>query len=242
MTEQDQGNNRDNHLNENTSGASYNNVFNRIEKFDGKNDTDFASWLRTFERACTISQKRDDLVKGQLLMLCVTGQALAVAEQLEEEKKAQQSFTELKARLESVFNTTASKESKMVEFENRIQRVEEGDDEFMLSLVKLYRASNPDASDVVSTLAIKRKFMNGISPELRHSIYIFCNEPYAADVTHQNLLEHARKARLQLTQRESETSSLLHLSSIATLSKNQQEESNTKAISNLEGILASVSI
>ena len=66
----------------------------------------------------------------------------------------------------------------MVEFENRFQRVEETVDEFMLCLVKIYRAANPDASDATSKLAIKRKCMHGIPTELRWSIYIFCNEPF----------------------------------------------------------------
>ena len=120
---------------------------------------------------CTIAQKTD-LVKGQLLMLCLGGHALAVAEQVEEDKNAQQKSSELKAHLEAVFNTTANKESKMVEFENRFQWIEESEDEFMLNLVKIYRAANPDASEATSTLAIKRKFMHGISSDLRRSTYI----------------------------------------------------------------------
>ena len=75
-------------------------------------------------------------------MLCLSGQALAVAEQLEEEKKAQQKYSEIKTQLESVFETVATKESRMVEFENRIQHIEESADEFMLSLIKLYRAAD----------------------------------------------------------------------------------------------------
>ena len=215
-----------------SSYSGYNNVFNKIEKFEGKGDTDFGSWLRTFERACTIAQKNDDLVKGQLLMLCLVGQALAVAEQLEEEKSQQQKFSELKTRLESVFNTTANKESKMVEFENRIQRVEETEDEFMLSLVKMYRAANPDATEPTSTLAIKRKFMHGISPDLRRSIYIFCNEPYAPDVNYQKLLENARKARLQITQQQLDETSITAIDE-----SNQQQDLQTnlvKALDNLE--------
>ena len=101
------------------SSYGYSNVFNHIEKYHGKGDTDLNSWLRSFERTCTIAQETDDLVKGQLLVLCLGGQALAVAEQLEEEKNAQQKYSELKARLETVFNTTANKGSKMVEFAQR---------------------------------------------------------------------------------------------------------------------------
>ena len=215
------------------NNPGYNNVFNKLEKFDGKDD--LASWLRTFERACTIAQKTDDLVKGQLLMLCLSGQALAVAEQLEEEKGAQQKFTEQKGRLESVFNTTASKEAKMVEFENRVQRVEESVDEFMLSLVKIYRAATPDATEGASALDIKRKFMHGISSELRRSIYIFCNEPYAADITYQKLLENARKANLQLADQQKDiTSPIVAINDNVATRANDVETNLMQAINNLE--------
>ena len=60
------------------------------------------------------------LVKGQLLGLCLTGQGLAVVEQLEEEKKSQQKFPDLKKRLDDVFQTSADMETKMAEFEQRI--------------------------------------------------------------------------------------------------------------------------
>ena len=126
---------------------------------------------------------KNDLVKGQLFMLCLGGQALAVAEQLEEVKHAQQKFSELKAHLEVVFITTANKESKMVEFENRFQRIEESEDEFMLNLVKIYIAANPDASEATSTLAIKRKFIHGISSDLCRSTYIFCSR-FIPDFNH----------------------------------------------------------
>ena len=197
-----------------SSGSNHNNVFNRIDKFNGK-DTDLASWIRTFDHACTIANKTDDLVRGQWLMLCLTGQALAVGEQLEEETKAQQPYTALKARLESVFNTTASREAKMVEFENRIQGISESEDEFMLSLVKLYKAANPDAADPATTLAIKRKFMNGISQELRRCTYIFCKEPFDAGVTYQDLLEAARKARLQMSDQSLDQSQSLQVANVS---------------------------
>ena len=106
-------------------------------------------------------------------MLCLSGQTLAVAEQLEKERKTQQKFSELKVRLEFLFTTVARQEEEMVEFENRIQRIQESEDGFMLLLVKLYSAANPDAGEDVSTKTIKRRFMNGISAEVRQSLYIF---------------------------------------------------------------------
>ena len=182
----------------NNMASGNNNIFNRIDKFSGSGDTDFSSWLRTFDRACTIAQKTDDLVKGQIMMTCLTGQAMAAAENLELRKGAQQPYAELKTELESVFNSSASREARMVEFDNRVQRVDESEDEFMLSLVRLFKAANPDADDGAASLAVKRKFMQGISAELRRSTYIFCSDPFATTVTYQQLLESARKARLQL--------------------------------------------
>ena len=182
----------------NNMASGNNNIFNRIDKFSGNGETDFSSWLRTFDRACTIAQKTEELVKGQIMMTCLTGQAMAAAENLELRKGAQQPYAELKKELESVFNSAASREARMVEFDNRIQRVNESEDEFMLSLVKLFKAANPEAADDAASLAVKRKFMQGISADLRRSTYIFCSDPFATTVTYQQLLESARKARLQL--------------------------------------------
>ena len=92
-------------------------VFQKLEKFSGKNnqsDTDdLSSWIRKFERCCVIAGKpTDDLVKGQLMVLSLSGQALAVAERFEEEKKEAQSFTAIKEKLEAVFNSDADKQIK----------------------------------------------------------------------------------------------------------------------------------
>ena len=46
---------------------------------------------------------------------------------------------------------------------------------------------------------MNRKFLNGISPELRKNISVFCNNPYADDVNREGLLEHCRKARTHLS-------------------------------------------
>ena len=78
----------------------------------------------------------------------------------------------------------------------------------MLSLVKLYSAANPDAGEAVSTKAIKRRFMNGISNEVRQSLYIFCNNPHAIIVTYQQLLELARKAKMHIFESKCDKQSL----------------------------------
>ena len=81
-------------------------VFNKLEKFTGSGD--LASWLKKFNRCCVIAQKEEDEMKGQLIMLCLTGQALAVAEQLEQERDGAQTYEQVKHRLETIFDTTAS--------------------------------------------------------------------------------------------------------------------------------------
>ena len=44
-------------------------VFNKLEKFSGI--ADLNTLLKNFERCCVVTNKTDDLVKGQLLMLCL---------------------------------------------------------------------------------------------------------------------------------------------------------------------------
>ena len=90
-------------------------IFQKLEIFSGQcsNDNDdLSSWIRKFERCCVIAGKSspgDDLVKGQLMMLSLSGQALAVTERFEEEKKEAQNFPAIKAKLEVVFNSDADK-------------------------------------------------------------------------------------------------------------------------------------
>ena len=75
------------------ASSGLNILFTKLHKFDGTK-ADLQSWVHNFERCCTIAGKRaeDELVKGQLLVLCLTGQALAVVEQLEEEKSPNKSL------------------------------------------------------------------------------------------------------------------------------------------------------
>ena len=67
----------------------------------------------------------------------------------------------------------------------------------MFSLVKLFRAAiNPGSSaDAVNT-AVKRKFLQGISPSLRKGIFVFCNDPYLDSVSQEQLLQDCRKAKV----------------------------------------------
>ena len=175
-------------------------IFQKLEKFSGKNNEDLTSWLRGFERCLVIAGKTDDdLVKGQLLILCLCGQALAVAERLEEEKKTPQKYADLKAKLEAVFNSNADKEYKQEQFESSHQELNETEDEFMLRLLQLHRSANPTATTAENTRNVKRKFLNGISPEVKKNIFIFCNDPHASTVSVDSLLEAIRKAKLYIS-------------------------------------------
>ena len=171
-------------------------IFTKLEKYDGTED--LTSWFKKFERCCTLANKDEDNVKGQLVMLCLSGQALAVAEQLDAETDGDLLLTAVRQRLETVFNTAAIREQKMVLFENRTQKLNESEDEFMLSLTTLYRGANPTATVADVNKSVKRKFMQGISTELRRAIYVFINDPFAVTVSHQRLLESARNAKLSL--------------------------------------------
>ena len=139
--------------------------FNKLNRFSGHSSMDMQPWLHIFECCCIVTSKSDDLAKGRLLMLCLTGQALAVAEQLEENKKTPQKYTAIKERLEAVFNTAADHEVKQTEFERRRLNNNETEDEYMLKLVKLHRSTNPDASNEDLPRNVKRKFLNGTSPQ-----------------------------------------------------------------------------
>ena len=171
-------------------------VFNNLEKFIGCDDLN--PWLQKFHRCCVISGKTEENIKGQLIMLCLGGQALAVAEQLEQELEGAQTYTQVKDRLKNVFDTAANREMKMSQFETRVQSATESVDEFMLALVQLFNSANPDAANADLNKAVKRKFMQGIPYKLRRAIYVFVNDPFAATVTHQTLLEHARKAKINI--------------------------------------------
>ena len=113
----------------------------------------------------------EDNVRGKLIMLCLTGQPLAVAEQLEHERQGEQTYDQVRIRLESVFESSAKREQRMEAFEKRILLAGESVDQFMLALVQLYRSANPNAVDREFQMAVKRKFLQGVPPKLRQSVY-----------------------------------------------------------------------
>ena len=116
--------------------SALNIVFSKLEKFTGNGSLDLCTWLRNFERCCVIAEKKDDFVKGQILMLCVDGRARAILDQYEEEKATPQKFTDLKKQLEEIFDSPADWDAKMTEFETRIEHIDETEEEFMTALLQ----------------------------------------------------------------------------------------------------------
>ena len=105
-------------------------------------------------------------------MLCVGGRAKAVLDDDETEQGTAQDFDSLVAKLTDTFNSTTSRETIMTMFEERRQQIGETEEEFMLQLLRLYKNANPDASAIAMNLALKRKFLQGISPSLKKNIFI----------------------------------------------------------------------
>ena len=65
-----------------------------------------------------------------------------------------------------VFDLPADREARMTEFESRIQHLDETEEEYMLALIKLFKAANHDVKPEDVNRAVKRKFLNGISADL----------------------------------------------------------------------------
>lgn len=174
-------------------------IFSTLEKFSDGNGTELNAFLSRFDRCCVVANKvdADNLpVKGQLLMLFVEGRARAALEEFElANGGVQQTYVALVAKLKEYFDSSSARESSMTLFESRTLKVNETEEEFMLQLQRLYSTANPDHAADVSLLAVKRKFLAGISPSLRDKVFVFCSDPYHANVTRENLLSHCRSAR-----------------------------------------------
>ena len=208
--------------------------FTKLAKYKGEINEDLETWLREFARCCLIANKTEADVKGQYLMLCVEGRAKAVLEKFEAEKAEPQKYDDLVAELKRVFNTTASREAKMMMFENRMMRIGETEEDFMLDLLLLYRNANPNATANTLDQAIKRKFLQGISPEMKKNLFIFCNDPFAPAVTRNSLLESCQKAKSLL--QNSPNDNIIAVSSVtgqASSSTGNDMASIAQAIQNL---------
>jgi len=64
----------------------------------------------------------------------------------------------------------------------------------MFELVKLFRHANPEVNGAVADAAVKRKFLQGISPALEKGLFTFCNNPLSDGVSRDKLLQHCRDA------------------------------------------------
>ena len=71
--------------------------------------------------------------------------------------------------------------------------------------------------------------MNGISNEVGQSLYIFWNDPHAITVTYQQLLEHARKAKMHVLESKYDKQSLNVLISVENL-HNQTTPGNSSIL------------
>ena len=111
------------------SMSSFSIIFSKLEKFTGDGHIDLRQWLRNFDRCCVIAEKSDDLVVGQILMLCVDGRAKAVLGQFEEEQGDPQKYSELKKQLNAVFDSDSDREAHMTAFERCVQRIGESEEE-----------------------------------------------------------------------------------------------------------------
>ena len=98
-----------------------------------------------------------------------------------------------------VFDSPADREACITEFESHIQHLDETEEEYMLALIKLFKGANHDAKPEDVNRAIKRKFFNGISADLRHNVFIFCSNPLDNTAGHQDLLKASRDARVHFT-------------------------------------------
>lgn len=179
--------------------SALNIVFSKLEKFTGNGNVNLSQWIKSFERCCVIAEKSDDLIQGQIFMLCVDGRAKACLDQFEDSKGAPQKFSDLKKQLKEIFDSPSDREAKMSEFEQRIQHINESEEEFMTNLLQTFRTANPSAKDEEINRAVKRKFLQGIPASLRRNIFIFCQHPYDKEVTPQDLLKASRDAIVHLS-------------------------------------------
>jgi hypothetical protein len=224
------------------ASASY--IFSTLEKFaDNNNKVTLSQWLRKFDRCCTVAKKADGddgNIKGQLLLLYVEGRARAILEEYEESQgNAALTYVALVAKLKEHFESNLTREDAMKKFESRVQKINESEEEFMLDLLKLYTLANPTHAAAIQLEAIKRKFMNGISPELRRNVFVFCNNPFAADVTRENLLVYCRNASMHLKAEnatDNSTDNVLPVNNDGGASSEESPNAMITAINNLTTI------
>ena len=131
-------------------------------------------------------------------------------------------------------------ETSMLQFESRIKKVNGSEEEYMLQLFKLYTAANPTHAEDVTLLAVKRKFMSGISPALRKNIFVFCSDPFAADVTRENLLSFGRQAKNLLSGTENDGGTSDLAGDRVLLATDQRATFDDPTTTNHDGVMAAI--
>ena len=217
-------------------------IFSSLEKFSEGNGAELSSFLSKFDRCCLIGNKvdaNDAPVKGQLLMLFVEGRARATLEEYEQTQGGvQQTYAALAAKLREHFDNEETRENSMSLFEARIKKINESEEEFMLALLMLYKTANPNHDAAVTLLAVKRKFLSGISPTLRNNIFVFCQDPFAAGVTREQLLTHCRKARNLLLTQNADSNQEYSTDRVLANNTNGNNSNTSGQILSEEGVLA----
>ena len=84
-----------------------------------------------------------------------------------------------------VFDSPADREARMTEFESRVQHLDETEEEYMLALIKLFKAANHDVKPEDVNRAVKRKFLNGISADLQ-AFYLIAPDQENCDYLYTN--------------------------------------------------------
>ena len=116
-------------------------IFNQVERFADGNGAQLKVFLTQFDRCCAVANKVDgDVpVKGTLLMLYLEGRAKAAMEEyVLTLNGVDPTYAQLVPKLKEYFDSTSSKQISMTQFEERIQAVNESEEQFMHSLLQLY--------------------------------------------------------------------------------------------------------
>ena len=135
--------------------SALNSVFSKLGQFTGDGGFNLRQWLFSFKRCCVIADKDDDLVKGKILMMCISWRANAILDQFEAEKGNPQKCAALEAQRSTVCDSLADREARMTAFECRLHRLNENENEFMTSMPKslpLQRYHGPGLLNANGTL------------------------------------------------------------------------------------------
>eukprot|EP00794_Sanderia_malayensis_P004986 gene4986-5644_t len=95
--------------------SALNIVFSKLEKLTGNGNVNLNQWLKSFERCSVIGDKNDNLVLGQILMLCVDGRAKACLDQFKDAKHEPQKLSVLKKQLQEIFDSASDPKDEEID-------------------------------------------------------------------------------------------------------------------------------